>query len=210
MRIEVKNVSKTIKKNVILKNVNMHFESGHIYGFVGSNGSGKTVMMRILCGLIDVTNGTIMVDGKTMHFGKDLYYPMGVIIEKPEFFDEQTGMNNLRTLAQIRKVIGDQEIADSMRIVGLDPQNNKRVKAYSLGMRQRLGLAQAIMEDPAVLILDEVTSALDDEGVKMCREVLLKEKEKGKLIIISSHNKADIEALCDELYLFKNQEVTRL
>lgn len=210
MIIELKNVSKTIKKNVILKNVNMHFESGHIYGFVGSNGSGKTIMMRILSGLIDVSSGEILVDQKRVRFGKDLYYPMGVIIEKPEFFDEQTGMNNLRTLADIRKVIGDEEIANSMKLVGLDPQNKKRVKAYSLGMRQRLGIAQAIMEDPDVLILDEVTSALDDEGVTMCRDVLLEEKKKGKLVIISSHNKADIEALCDELYLFKNQEVTPL
>jgi ABC-2 type transport system ATP-binding protein len=132
---------------------------------------------------------------------------MGVIIEKPEFFNDLTGMENLEMLAKLKGKIGRDEMIDAMNRVQLDPHNEKKVKEYSLGMRQRLGIAQAIMEDPEVLILDEVTNALDEEGIKMVYEVLNEEKKKGKIIIISSHNRIDIDTLCDEIYLVKNQSI---
>jgi ABC-2 type transport system ATP-binding protein len=207
MIIQLKNISKVIKSNVILQNINMTLESGQIYGFVGSNGSGKTMLMRILTGLVNYSSGDLLVDNKKVKPGKDIYYEMGVIIEKPEFFNDLTGLENLQILAKLKNIITDQEIIDSMNRVGLDPYNHKKVKQYSLGMRQRLGIAQAIMENPDVLILDEVTSALDEDGVEMTRNVLKQERDKGKLIIISSHNASDIEMLCDTIYRIRNQTI---
>jgi ABC-2 type transport system ATP-binding protein len=207
MIIQLKNISKVIKSNVILQNINMTLESGQIYGFVGSNGSGKTMLMRILTGLVNYSSGDLLVDNKKVKPGKDIYYEMGVIIEKPEFFNDLTGLENLQILAKLKNIITDQEIIDSMNRVGLDPYNHKKVKEYSLGMRQRLGIAQAIMENPDVLILDEVTSALDEDGVEMTRNVLKQERDKGKLIIISSHNASDIEMLCDTIYRIRNQTI---
>jgi ABC-2 type transport system ATP-binding protein len=207
MIIQLKNISKVIKSNVILQNINMTLESGQIYGFVGSNGSGKTMLMRILTGLVNYSSGDLLVDNKKVKPCKDIYYEMGVIIEKPEFFNDLTGLENLQILAKLKNIITDQEIIDSMNRVGLDPYNHKKVKQYSLGMRQRLGIAQAIMENPDVLILDEVTSALDEDGVEMTRNVLKQERDKGKLIIISSHNASDIEMLCDTIYRIRNQTI---
>lgn len=185
----------------------MTLENGYIYGFVGSNGSGKTMLMRILTGLVSYDSGSLSVNGNKVKPGKDLYYEMGVIIEKPEFFNDLTGLENLQTLAKLRNVISKNEMIEAMNRVGLDPNNHKKVKEYSLGMRQRLGIAQAIMENPDVLILDEVTSALDEEGVAMTHNILKEEREKGKLIIISSHNADDIESLCDKIFKIKNQTI---
>lgn len=183
----------------------MELESGHIYGFVGANGSGKTMLMRILTGLISFTEGEFYVDERSVQFGNEIYYDMGVIIEKPEFFNELTGLENLEMLAKLKNIISREEMIDSLNKVGLDPYNPKKVKEYSLGMKQRLGIAQAIMENPDILILDEVTNGLDEEGIAMVYEILSQEKEKGKLIIISSHYKQDIESLCDRIFLIKNQ-----
>lgn len=207
MIIQLENISKIIKKNVILQNINMTLESGHIYGFVGSNGSGKTMLMRILTGLISYSSGVLSVDGKVVKPGKSLYYNMGVIIEKPEFFNDLTGLENLEMLGKLKNIITQQDMIEAMNKVELNPHNPKKVKEYSLGMRQRLGIAQAIMEDPDVLILDEVTSALDEDGVEMTYKILNEEREKGKLIIISSHNANDIEKLCDKIYIIKHQTI---
>lgn len=207
MIIKLENISKVIKNNVILQNINMTLESGHIYGFVGSNGSGKTMLMRILTGLISYSSGVLSVDGKVVKPGRNLYYDMGVIIEKPEFFNDMTGLENLEMLAKLKNVISQEDMVNAMNKVELNPNNPKKVKEYSLGMRQRLGIAQAIMENPDVLILDEVTSALDEDGVEMTYRVLNEEREKGKLIIISSHNANDIEKLCDEIFRIKNQTI---
>lgn len=211
MKIELKNISKTIKSNIILKNIDICLESGKIYGFVGTNGSGKTMLMRILTGLVKYDQGELYIDDvmiKKNH--KDLYYNMGVIIEKPDFFNEQTGLENLVTLASIRNVISKEKIVESMNLVGLDPNNRKKVKEYSLGMRQRLGVAQAIMENPDVLILDEVTNGLDSDGIQRVYNILKSEKEKGKIIVISSHHKTDINELCDFIYFFENQTIKEI
>lgn len=207
MNIIMKDISKVIKKNIILRNINLNMIGGKIYGLIGTNGSGKTMLMRILAGLIRPSEGEIIVNGHRVEYGKKLYFDMGVIIEKPEFFNDLTGMENLEMLAKLKGKIGKDEMIDAMNRVQLDPHNEKKVKEYSLGMRQRLGIAQAIMEDPDVLILDEVTNALDEEGIKMVYEVLNEEKRKGKIIIISSHNRIDIDTLCDEIYLVKNQSI---
>ncbi|SDL84312.1 ABC-2 type transport system ATP-binding protein [Kandleria vitulina] len=204
MHIELNHVSKIIKKNTILTNVNLEFEGGRIYGLVGTNGSGKTMLMRLLAGLIKASEGEIIVDGRKVEYGRKLYFDMGVIIEKPEFFNDLTGMENLEMLSKLKGKITREEMRKAMERVQLDPENRKKVKEYSLGMRQRLGIAQAIMEDPDVLILDEVTNALDEGGISMVYDVLKEEKEKGKIIVISSHNRQDIDTLCDEIYLVKN------
>ena len=207
MNVKMENISKVIKKNIILRDINLNMKSGKIYGLIGTNGSGKTMLMRLLAGLIRPSEGEIIVNGHKVEYGKKLYFDMGVIIEKPEFFNDLTGMENLEMLAKLKGKIGKDEMIDAMNRVQLDPHNEKKVKEYSLGMRQRLGIAQAIMEDPEVLILDEVTNALDEEGIKMVYEVLNEEKKKGKIIIISSHNRIDIDTLCDEIYLVKNQSI---
>jgi ABC-2 type transport system ATP-binding protein len=207
MNVKMENISKVIKKNIILRDINLNMKSGKIYGLIGTNGSGKTMLMRLLAGLIRPSEGEIIVNGHRVEYGKKLYFDMGVIIEKPEFFNDLTGMENLEMLAKLKGKIGRDEMIDAMNRVQLDPHNEKKVKEYSLGMRQRLGIAQAIMEDPEVLILDEVTNALDEEGIKMVYEVLNEEKRKGKIIIISSHNRIDIDTLCDEIYLVKNQSL---
>ena len=204
MHIELNHVSKIIKKNTILTNVNLEFEGGKTYGLVGTNGSGKTMLMRLLAGLIKASEGEIIVDGRKVEYGRKLYFDMGVIIEKPEFFNDLTGMENLEMLSKLKGKITREEMRKAMERVQLDPENRKKVKEYSLGMRQRLGIAQAIMEDPDVLILDEVTNALDEGGISMVYDVLKEEKEKGKIIVISSHNRQDIDTLCDEIYLVKN------
>ena len=204
MHIELSHVSKIINKNTILTNVNLEFEGGRTYGLVGTNGSGKTMLMRLLAGLIKASEGEIIVDGRKVEYGRKLYFDMGVIIEKPEFFNDLTGMENLEMLSKLKGKITREEMRKAMERVQLDPENRKKVKEYSLGMRQRLGIAQAIMEDPDVLILDEVTNALDEGGISMVYDVLKEEKEKGKIIVISSHNRQDIDTLCDEIYLVKN------
>ena len=204
MHIELSHVSKIIKKNTILTNVNREFEGGRTYGLVGTNGSGKTMLMRLLAGLIKASEGEIIVDGRKVEYGRKLYFDMGVIIEKPEFFNDLTGMENLEMLSKLKGKITREEMRKAMERVQLNPENRKKVKEYSLGMRQRLGIAQAIMEDPDVLILDKVTNALDEGGISMVYDVLKEEKEKGKIIVISSHNRQDIDTLCDEIYLVKN------
>lgn len=207
MKITLKNISKKIKRNIILQNVNMEMESHKIYGLVGSNGSGKTMLMRIMTGLVSYDDGELLVDNKIVKHNEEIYFNMGVIIEKPEFFNDLNGLDNLILLSKLKNCIFESDIIKTMNLVGLDPYNTKKVKEYSLGMKQRLGIAQAIMEDPDVLILDEVTSALDDDGIEMVHRILNEEKEKGKLIIISSHNKQDIDNLCDKVYVIKNQTV---
>ncbi len=205
--ITLNDVSKVIHDHVIFEHVTMNLKEGQIAGFIGSNGSGKTMCMRILSGLADPTEGKLLVDGKQKNRHKELLYDMGVIIETPRFFDAMTGYQNLCQLAEIKKRIDLKTIRETMNKVGLEYQDNKRVGQYSLGMKQRLGIAQAIMEDPEVLILDEPTNGLDNEGIIMVHTLLKEEKEKGKIIIISSHHKEDINDLCDCIYLFEGGHV---
>ena len=198
--IVVQNVTKEFKKQVVLNDVSIDFDMGKIYGIIGRNGSGKTVLLKCILGLLSPSDGTVTVNGKVI--GKDIDFPdnAGFIIETPGFLQNYSGLKNLKYLASIKKKINDRTIRKYIELVGLNPDDKKTVGKYSLGMRQRLGIAQALMENPDIIILDEPMNALDYAGVEEMRRVILKMKEQGKLIIIASHIREDIEVLCDEVY----------
>lgn len=197
--IEVQNVVKRFRDQVVLKNVSISFEKGQIHGIVGRNGSGKTVLFKCICGLMHPEEGVILVNGKRVGRDVDMPEDIGAIIEAPGFLPNYSGYKNLRFLANIRRKIGKEEILNVLKTVGLDPESRKHVGKYSLGMRQRLGIAQAIMEDPEILILDEPMNGLDNAGVDI-RALLLELKAQGKTILLASHNHEDIAALCDTVH----------
>ena len=198
--IDVKNVNLTLGKTEILKNISAAFDECLIHGLIGRNGSGKTMLMKCICGFIKPTSGEIIVDEKRV--GKDFDFPndIGIIIETPGFIPYYSGYKNLKLIAGLNNKIGKDEIKKSMEQVGLDPNLKRHVKKYSLGMRQRLGLAQAIMENPKILILDEPFNGLDKDGVKEMREYLLSYKKQGKTVLICSHSAEDISVLCDTVH----------
>lgn len=198
--IEVQNVVKRFRDQVVLKNVSVSFEKGKIHGIVGRNGSGKTVLFKCICGLMHPEEGVILVNGKRVGRDVDMPEDIGAIIEAPGFLPNYSGYKNLRFLANIRRKIGKEEILNVLKTVGLDPESRKHVGKYSLGMRQRLGIAQAIMEDPEILILDEPMNGLDNAGVQDIRALLLELKAQGKTILLASHNHEDIAALCDTVH----------
>lgn len=198
--IEVQNVVKRFRDQVVLKNVSISFEKGQIHGIVGRNGSGKTVLFKCICGLMHPEEGVILVNGKRVGRDVDMPENIGAIIEAPGFLPNYSGYKNLRFLANIRRKIGKEEILNVLKTVGLDPESRKHVGKYSLGMRQRLGIAQAIMEDPEILILDEPMNGLDNAGVQDIRTLLLELKAQGKTILLASHNHEDIAALCDTVH----------
>ena len=205
--IQVKDVSLTLNKRQILNHVSLTLDSGKIYGLVGNNGCGKTMLMKCICGFIKPTSGEVQADGRTIGRDEDYLPDAGIIIETPGFIPYYSGLQNLKVLAGIRNRITVEEMKATMQQVGLDAQLKLPVKKYSLGMRQRLGLAQAIMENPSVLILDEPMNGLDRHGVEEIRRVLLSLKALDKLIIIASHNAEDIEVLCDKVYEMENGEI---
>lgn len=210
MKLELINISKEIKQNIIFQSVNIQMESGHIYGFVGTNGCGKTMLMKIILGLVKPSEGEIVVDGKKFNRNNNnLYYP-GAIIEKPEFFNNITGLKNLLLLSQINKRIDSSVCEEYMDKVELGDAKNKKVGKYSLGMKQRLAIAQALMENPDIIVLDEPSNALDESGIQMLYELLKEERQKGKIIIISSHHKEDIAQLADVVYKFNNKQVKKI
>ncbi len=198
--IEVQNVVKRFRDQVVLKNVSISFEKGQIHGIVGRNGSGKTVLFKCICGLMHPEEGVILVNGKRVGRDVDMPEDIGAIIEAPGFLPNYSGYKNLRFLANIRRKIGKEEILNVLKTVGLDPESRKHVGKYSLGMRQRLGIAQAIMEDPEIFILDEPMNGLDNAGVQDIRALLLELKAQGKTILLASHNHEDIAALCDTVH----------
>ncbi|MGL4875888.1 MAG: ATP-binding cassette domain-containing protein [Clostridium sp.] len=206
--IEFKGIYKSFGKKSVLEDVNLELESGKIYGFVGRNASGKTVLFKMLCGFFAPTKGEVLVDGKKI--GKEIDFPedCGIIIETPGFIDYLTGKKNLQILASIRNIIGNEEIEESMIRVGLEPNAKEQVKKYSLGMKQKLAIAQAIMEKPKILILDEPMNSLDEISVKMIREILLELKKEGVTILISSHIREDIDVLSDEVFAIKEGKVS--
>ena len=208
--IRIVNLSLKIKENEILKNINVEFEKGKIHGLIGRNGSGKTMLMKCICGFVKPTEGTVIVDGKTI--GKDCDFPesIGIIIETPGFIPYYSGYKNLKLLADLRKRISGEQVKTSLRQVGLDPDLKHHVRKYSLGMRQRLGLAQAIMENPDLLILDEPMNGLDKDGVADMRKYLLDLKEKGKTILIASHSAEDIEILSDTVHEMDKGIISKL
>ena len=194
--IKIENVTKKFKENTVLNNVSINFEKGKIHGLIGRNGSGKTVLMKCICGFIPVTSGSITVRNKVIS-KKNTPENIGLIIETPGFLPNYSGYRNLKFLADISGKANKNAIIRSIESVGLDPHSKKHVGKYSLGMRQRLGLAQAIMEDPDLLILDEPMNGLDKDGVGDMRRYLLNLKEQGKTILIASHSAEDIDVLCD-------------
>ena len=198
--IEVQNVVKRFRDQVVLKNVSISFEKGKIHGIVGRNGSGKSVLFKCICGLMHPEEGVILVNGKRVGRDVDMPEDIGAIIEAPGFLPNYSGYKNLRFLANIRRKIGKEEILNVLKTVGLDPESRKHVGKYSLGMRQRLGIAQAIMEAPEILILDEPMNGLDNAGVQDIRALLLELKAQGKTILLASHNHEDIAALCDTVH----------
>ena len=199
--VKVEGLSKEFRGEMILQDVNITLERGKIYGLVGMNGSGKTVFMKCLCGFLKPTTGKVTVDGKEV--GKEIDFPqdLGLMIETPGFIPYMSGKSNLKNLALIRNQIGNYEIEEALRSVGLDPNLKKHVSKYSLGMRQRLGIAQAIMEKPRLLILDEPFNGLDVQGVKDIRELLMSLQKQGVTILLASHYDEDIRTLCEEVYL---------
>lgn len=201
IQIEIKNVTKIIKHNTVIDNVSLTVNSGKITGLKGVNGSGKTMLMRLVSGLILPTSGEIIIDGETL--GKDITFPrsIGTLIENPAFLDNYSGFQNLKLLASIQGKISDEEIREAIIDVELNPDDKKKFRKYSLGMKQRLGIAAAVMEHPDIIILDEPTNALDSDGVQMVKRILQKEKERGALILISCHDLDVLKELSDVIYL---------
>lgn len=209
MELVVNNVSKRLNGKEILSNVNLKLSSGHIYGFVGVNGSGKTMLFRALSGLMKISEGEIICDGKKLHKDIKVLPNLGLILENAGLYPELTGFENLKLLAKLNKKIGDDEIRETIKKVGLDPDDKRTFKKYSLGMKQRIIIAQAIMEKPDILLLDEPTNALDEDGVEDIRRLIYEEKKRGALILIASHNKEDINLLSDEVYHVKGGRIQK-
>lgn len=199
MKIKLTDVSKDIKKTRVLDHINLEFESGKVYGLKGKNGSGKTMLMRMICGLIHATEGTVEIDGKIL--GKDMSFPesVGMLIENPAFINNYTGFKNLKVLASIQNKIGDKEIREALLQVGLEPEDKRTFRKYSLGMKQKLGIAAAFMEKPDIIILDEPINALDEAGANQVHAILKEQKQRGALIIIACHDKEELEMLSDEI-----------
>lgn len=198
--IMVKGVSLIINKHKILDDVSLEIKNGEAVGLVGGNGSGKTMLMKCICGFNTMFTGEITIDGQRI--GKDIEFPesIGIIIETPGFIPYMSGYENLKLLAGVNKKTAKEQIYHYMELVGLEPQNKKSVKKYSLGMKQRLGLAQALMENPDILVLDEPFNGLDKKMMLKMRDILVEQKEKGKTILLASHNERDIEYICDRTY----------
>lgn len=210
MTIEVKSVTKVLRKITVLEDVNLILESGTIYGLRGVNGSGKTMLMRLMAGLIRPTKGKVLLDGRRL--GKELSFPsdMGMLIENPAFLDGYTAAQNLRLLAGIRKKVGEERIREILEQVGLGWEDKRKYRQFSLGMKQRLGIAGAVLEHPQLLLIDEPTNALDTDGVEMVQELLLEEKKRGALIVLACHDFSILQSLSDVLYSVKEGRVTPL
>ena len=198
MYIQLTNVSKKIKSNDILKDINLRIESGKIYGFKGKNGCCKTMLMRAISGLIKV-KGTVDINGQII--GNDIMFPpsIGLLIENPSFINNYTAFENLKTLASIRRRIDDNRIRETLTEIGLDPDDKRTFHKFSLGMKQRLGIAAALMENPDIIILDEPINALDDTGTEQIRDILIRHRERGALIIIACHDADELNFLSDEI-----------
>lgn len=205
--VEIKSFKKIISGNVILSDINLSFKRGRVYGFKGKNGSGKTMLFRAVCGLIRPTEGKVIVNGRTL--GNEVSFPenTGVLIEYPGFLPGFTGFKNLKYLADINGKIGIRAIKHAIKMVGLDPEDKRKFKKYSLGMKQRLGIAQAIMEDPELIILDEPTNALDTDGVKQLNDIIIDLKKKNKTILISNHDKEELAMMADEIYTIESGKI---
>ncbi|MGL4363038.1 MAG: ABC transporter ATP-binding protein [Cellulosilyticaceae bacterium] len=208
--IKFENVCKSFRNEDVLKNINFDLEKGKIYGFVGRNGSGKTVIFKMLTGLLRPTSGSIYLEDKNMTKAKSFPKSIGVLIETPGFIPHYSGMKNLKILNSMTKdKVSIDKVRASMELVGLNPDNKKHVKTYSLGMKQKLGIAQAVMNNPELLILDEPMNGLDEQSVLRMREFFDKLRNDGVTILLASHNKEDLDVLCDTLFIIKDGELTK-
>ncbi|MBE6728607.1 MAG: ATP-binding cassette domain-containing protein [Ruminococcaceae bacterium] len=207
MVLQIKNLTKVINKNTVLSNICLDFSGGVIYGLQGKNGSGKTMLMRCICGLVRPTSGEIVINGEIL--GKDISFPrsMGALIEYPSFLNNYSGFKNLKLLASIQKKIDDSVIKACMQDFGLEPDSKKKFKKYSLGMKQKLGIVSAIMENPDILILDEPLNALDEAAVLVFKEKLFEYKNRGSIIIISCHDSEEMKMLADEIFIIENGQI---
>jgi ABC-2 type transport system ATP-binding protein len=203
MKIEIQNVTKVLNKNVVLDGISAHFESGRVYGIKGKNGSGKTMLLKAICGLTRFDEGQILIDGKKL--GRDMDFPksVGFLIEYPGFPGGLNAFDNLKVIASIKKSIPDDEIRSAIDRVGLSDDRRKKFRQYSLGMKQKLGIAAAIMEKPELILLDEPMNGLDDESVTRLQEIIREEKKRGALIVVVSHDLEELTKLSDELYQMK-------
>ncbi len=204
LAVEVRDYTKVLKKREILKHINLQLEEGGIYGLYGHNGSGKSMLMRAIAGLMLPTSGSVFVFGKEV--GRDVTFPpdMGLIIENVGFWPHYTGFENLQALASIRRKIGPQEIRAAITRVGLDPDDPRPYRKYSLGMKQRLGIAQAVMESPRLLMLDEPTNALDEDGIALVRQIVREENARGATVLLASHLKEDLTTLCSRFFRMRD------
>ena len=208
--VDVQNVSKAFGNETVLKDVSLRLEQGRIHGIIGRNGSGKTVLMKCICGFLRPTKGKVMVFGKTVGTDCDFAPDTGMLIETPGFLIHETGMKNLLWLAKLGKGATRERVGELIRLVGLDPAMKKKVGQYSLGMRQRLGIAQALLDNPSLLILDEPMNGLDKTGVKEIRFLLLELKDQGKTILLASHFAQDIDELCDTVHEMDQGVIMRM
>lgn len=204
MELILDHVEKTIRNAKIIDDISAHWHGGRVYGLRGYNGAGKTMLMRLISGLIHPTNGTITVDGVTL--GKEMEFPpsVGMLIESPGFLDQFTGFENLRLLAQLKGVASEEAIRSVLETVGLEPGDKRRFRKYSLGMKQRLGIACAVMERPDLVILDEPTNALDSDGVQMVLELVRQERERGALVVLSCHDEGLLRQMSDVIYTMEH------
>lgn len=198
--IETRNLNKEIKGNHVLKNINLNLRSDKIYGVVGKNGSGKTMLFRVLGGLVRPSSGKVFLDESEIHVEKHNCAKIGLVIENASLYPGYTGLKNLMLLAKINNYVSEGEVRNAIKRVGLDPDDKRIVRKYSLGMKQRVAIAQAIMEKPDFLFLDEPTNALDAEGVEIVRNIIKEESKRGALVFLASHNKDDIDVLCEETF----------
>ena len=205
--IVVKEVSKSFDDAEVLHDINLEFKEGHIYGFVGRNGSGKSVLFKILCGLYFPTTGSVVIDGVDIHKNNIFPNNMRVLIEKPNFLPNLTGLENLKLLASIQNKITEDDIIDILNKLNLKDDMNKLYHKYSLGMKQKLAIAKVLMEDPEIMIFDEPFNGIEEKTVKIIKNILLEEKKKKKIILIASHIKDDIEQLADIVYLMDDGKI---
>lgn len=209
MIIRTENATKSIRGALILDNVNVEFESGKIYGLQGPNGSGKTMLMRLVGGLIQPSSGEVFIDGKKLGQSFDFPTSMGLLIENPAFLPNYTGLKNLELLAGIKGNVDMEQLRQTIRDVGLNPDDKRKYRKYSLGMKQRLGIAAAIMEKPELILMDEPTNALDDAGVEQICQLLQRERDRGALILMACHDAAILEQMSDEIYTIYEGKVER-
>lgn len=195
--IQLQNVTKRIKENTVLDNVSYTFKSSFVYGLYGQNGSGKTMLLRAISGLINLDSGSIFIDGEKLHDKIEFPPETGIVIENMELLPECSAKRNLQMLAKIKNIADEKDIIFSLERVGLDPDSDKKVKKFSLGMKQRLNIAQAIFENQKIILLDEPTNALDEEAVQLIYKIIREEKSRGATIIVATHHKEDLKEVCD-------------